>query len=59
MRLAKRFRYGGMLDSCNTTVKSMWHQNKGESLFHSLEILLWLKRVITVVKLSDFYRYCS
>lgn len=33
----------------------MWHQNKEETLFHSLEILVWLKRVITGVKLSDFW----
>jgi len=50
MRLGGSFRYGGMLDSCNTTAKSMWHQNKDETFFDSLEILVWL----TVVRLSDF-----
>lgn len=31
----------------------MWRQNKDETWFHSSEILDWLKRVITDVKLSE------
>lgn len=34
-------------------VKSTWCQNKDETCFHSLEILVWLKRVIAGVMLSE------
>ena len=54
MRLGESFPYRGMLDSYTTTVKSTRHQNKDKTLFHSLKILVLLKRVITGVKLFRF-----